>query len=518
MELSWSHKRALARIAAACRTAGAEGRFFPVVCADDSLRRTFETALKAAGNFELKLEKIPHPEAPGGPWPESLREHQGDHYNRLLWCLDFLPADSGWFEAAEARRQQAQKPGTWVLVWLPDPKMRRRLEDGAPAAWGERSSAPTLFTDSLAEPPAGFKADPALASTLAAEGGALARTGDPHGAIARLAEALRHRPDFAEARVALAQQLFRMNEQEASRAQYERALSDAEATSDVVATLNALAGLGLRERLTDAAESAESAEVRARALAIVAGEAEDPGPALAKAVEMAKEAKIPRLLSERLLAHARHLRRSGDVEGAQAAADSAQETKSRPLATLMEKGRIVVARAVLAAQQGREDDAAAGFDDARKVLADAFNLARTAGDDPARADAAMDLADLNFRAGSLEAALTSLDLAVRMAEEAGLLPVAFDVFEARRMANAAAGSNASALGDLKAMEELSLATGWPDLDARLLEARGDHHAQLGILGTATGWWDEAIEFWSDLGRDADAARCRSKRASLTSQN
>lgn len=514
MSLTWTHLRQVDRIAAACRTAGAEGRFFPIVCADAGVRRLFETALKAAGNFELKLEKTPGADDPGGPWPLSLRDHQGDHYNRILWCLDFVPLGGGWARAAEARRQQAQKPGTWVLVWLPDPMMRRRFEDEAPAAWAERTAAPTLFTPDLPMPPSGFTPDPDLASTLSAEGAALARAGDPDGAIARFAEALRHRPNLAEARVGLGRTLQRMNETEAARVQLERALDDAEATSDVEATLDALAALGRNERLSEAAHSAESAQVRARALAIVAENAEAPGLALQSAVRTAREAEAPRLLAERLLAWSAHLRRGGDVDGAQAAADEAQETKARPLAVLQEKGRIVIARAVIAARAGDEEAAAAGFDDARRVLADAFNMARTAGDDAARTDAAMDLADLNFRAGALEAAITSLDLGVRLAEEAGLRPVAFDLLEARRIANAAAGNNAGALGDLKEMERLCLAMPWPDLEGRLLEARGDHHASLAIHGTAAGWWDEAEQLWTALARPDDAARCADKRARL----
>ena len=254
--------------------------------------------------------------------------------------------------------------------------------------------------------------------------------------------------------------------------------------------------------------------MRARALAIVAEDAQDPAVALAGAVRMAREAGQPRLLAARLVAWSAHLRRSGDLDGAEAAASEAQTTQARPLATLQEKGRIVIARAVQAASAGDSDRAAAGFDDARQVLADAFNLARTAGDDAARVDGAMDLADLNFRAGALEAAITSLDLGVRLADQAGLLPVAFDIFEARRMANAAAGNNAGALGDLKEMERLGMAMAWPDLEARVLEARGDHHARLRIPGTAAGWWDEADRRWTDLARPADADRCRTKKAAL----
>ncbi len=513
MSLTWTHELELSRIAAACRSAGAEGRFFPIVCADPAVRRLFETALRTAGNFELELEETPAADDPGGPWPESLRDHQGDHYNRILWCLDFVP-HTGWFAAAEQRRQQAQKPGTWVVVWLTDPEQRRRFEEQAPSAWAEVTSAPTLYTTELTEPPAGFAADPDLAYTLAAEGGALSRSGDPHGAIARYAEALRHRPDLAEARVELARILARMNERTGSQAELERALADAEATSDVIAALNALSGLGLRDRLTEAAQSAESAEVRARALAIVAEHADDPGQALQAAVGMAREAGAPRLLSSALIAWSAHLRRGGDVDAAQAATDEAQTTKARPLATLQEKGRIATACAVLSAKAGDAEAAAAGFDDARQVLADAFNLARTAGDDAARVEGAMDLADLNFRAGALEAAITSLDLGVSLAEQAGLRPVAFDILEARRMANAACGNNAGALGDLKGMERLAMAMAWPDLEARVLEARGDHHAGLGIPGTAAGWWDEAVTRWTDLARPDDATRCREKEASL----
>ena len=93
MPLTWTHRREVGHLSATCRTAGAEGRFFPILCADAGLRRTFESALKEAGGFDLKLEKIPARGAPGGPWPEALREHRGDHYNRVLWCLDFAPDD-----------------------------------------------------------------------------------------------------------------------------------------------------------------------------------------------------------------------------------------------------------------------------------------------------------------------------------------------------------------------------------------------------------------------------------------
>ena len=183
MPLTWTHRREVGQISAACRTAGAEGRFFPILCADPGLRRTFESALKEAGGFELKLEKIPAAGSPGGPWPEALREHRGDHYNRVLWCLDFAPDDPSWLEEAEARREQAQKPGTWVMVWLRTPTMQRRMESMSPALWGERTAAPTLFTPDLLTPTEGLVPNRDLAATLTAEGAALAKSGDPSGAV-----------------------------------------------------------------------------------------------------------------------------------------------------------------------------------------------------------------------------------------------------------------------------------------------------------------------------------------------
>jgi tetratricopeptide (TPR) repeat protein len=531
---AYSHRREAGRVAEICRTAGAEGRFFPIVGADAITRRLFEQAISQAGRIDLELHKV----SVENPVPEALASHKGDHYNRLLWCIDGVggavgAAGEDWFDRLDKARETFLKPGTWVLLWLPDAGSRALLAARAPGAFAARTLAQTLFTPPLTTEGSGGTESAEALTNQAEEA---VRSGDAYRAMSVYSQALVGTPSHAAARVGLANLVLRMGDVDAAAALYEQAeahaLEAGSATPEVLGAVRGLAELE-RRRGNDAArqghwkraravpETASSPAERARSLGLLGDleleEVGNPGlagPCYEAALAAAREGGERRLLATCILARAAFLRRQGDPRAAISLLDAEQEAAARPLEALCERGRAHMLDAVRQDAAGEASGAEAAVGEATDAFAEAFNLARTTGDLAGQADVAMDLADLNFRVGRLEAAMSSLDTALRLSTEAGRLPVAFEVRKARRIASVAVGNHAEALGDLRGMEDLARAMGYPDLDGEVMETRGDHNAGLRIEGVAAGWWDQAAELYDELGLGSQAAACRAKRDGL----